>query len=206
MKVRESGMPDEATWASFFEPAAALEKLGLGPSCKNVVDFGCGYGTFTIPAAKIASGQVYGLDLDGSMLEITARNAGEAGVSNVSLISRDFIEHGSGLAPQSADFVMLFNILHARERSDLLREAHRVLRAGGRLAIMHWNHESATPRGPSMEIRPKPRELRDAAERAGFTCTTSEPIDLPPWHYGWSFIRAPQASQYERVTNKNVIR
>lgn len=26
----------------------------------------------------------------------------------------------------------------------------------GRLGIMHWNHDPATPRGPSMTIRPRP--------------------------------------------------
>ena len=29
MKTRESGMPDEGMWASFFDPEATLRKLGL---------------------------------------------------------------------------------------------------------------------------------------------------------------------------------
>lgn len=53
MKTRESGMPDESRWSGFFAPEVALEKLGLNPDSGDVVDFGCGYGTFAIPAAKI---------------------------------------------------------------------------------------------------------------------------------------------------------
>ncbi len=41
MKIRESGMPEENLWATFFKPEAVLHKLGL-PSSGDVVDFGCG--------------------------------------------------------------------------------------------------------------------------------------------------------------------
>lgn len=79
MKGRESGMPDEAYWASFFDPEAALEEL-LGDSreCENVVEFGCGYGTFTLPAARRASGTVTALDIETDMVEIVARKADAA--------------------------------------------------------------------------------------------------------------------------------
>ena len=60
MKTRESGMPDEERWSSFFSPEETLIKLGLTDRCCDVVDFGCGYGTFTIPAARIVQGIVYG--------------------------------------------------------------------------------------------------------------------------------------------------
>jgi hypothetical protein len=51
MKTRESGMPDEQRWESFFDPHLVLNKLGLDPNCRAAVDLGCGYGTFAIPAA-----------------------------------------------------------------------------------------------------------------------------------------------------------
>ncbi len=53
MKIRESDMPKEEEWSKFFNPAAILKVLGLNSNVKDVADFGCGYGTFTIPTAQI---------------------------------------------------------------------------------------------------------------------------------------------------------
>lgn len=190
MKTRESGMPDESQWASFFTPDQTLTKLGLTGRCRDAVDFGCGYGTFTIPAAQVVTGRVFALDIEPDMIAATARKAREAGLSNVVTRCRDFVTDGTGLPDGSVDYVMLFNILHAEEPVVLLREAHRVLSPGGLLGVMHWNHDASTPRGPSMAIRPKPQQCRVWAERAGFGALDSRPIDLPPYHYGLRFIRS----------------
>lgn len=79
MKTRESGMPEERLWATFFTPGEVLRKLGV-PTAGDVVDFGCGYGTFTIPAARITSGMVHALDIDPEMVAVTRAKA--AGLPN----------------------------------------------------------------------------------------------------------------------------
>ena len=56
MKARESGMPDESIVDGFFDPVTVLRKLRLSETSGDVVDFGSGFGTFTIPAARITSG------------------------------------------------------------------------------------------------------------------------------------------------------
>lgn len=56
MKGRESGMPDESYWETFFNPACILDRLGCPGLCGEVVEFGCGYGTFTIPAVRAMRG------------------------------------------------------------------------------------------------------------------------------------------------------
>jgi len=185
MKTRESGMPDESMWSGFFSPEAMLAKLGLTGSCRDVVDFGCGYGTFTIPAARIVQGTVHALDIQTEMVETTACKVAGAGLNNVRVERRDFVANGAGLSDSSVDYVMLFNILHCGQPEALLREAWRVLSPGGRLGIMHWNYDPTTPRGPSMDIRPKPEQCRAWAEQVGFRLHVPEKIDLPPYHYGW---------------------
>ena len=184
MKTRESGMPPEEMWQGFFEPNSILEKLGLNAHCGNVLEFGCGYGTFTIPAAQTVRGKVFAIDIELEMLTITRSKADAAGLHNIELIQRDFAAEGTGLADGTVDYVMLFNILHAAERIAILSEAWRVLRPSGRLAIIHWNFDDATPRGPSMSIRPKPGECRIWAEEVGFLSISPSDIDLPPYHYG----------------------
>lgn len=98
MKTRESGMPEEPLWQGFFDPESTLKKLGLTSACQNVVDFGCGYGTFTIPAARIASGVVYALDIEREMAERTRCKANEACLKNVEVRQRDFVAEGVGPA------------------------------------------------------------------------------------------------------------
>ena len=52
MKVRDSGMPDEEMWSDFFDPAKILAIFGLDCGVQDMVEFGCGYGNFTLSAAK----------------------------------------------------------------------------------------------------------------------------------------------------------
>jgi len=183
MKTRESGMPDEEMWESFFRPDEILLGLGLESSARRVVDFGCGYGTFCLAAARMIEGSVVGIDIEPEMIERCRQRALDAGLQNTSFVHRDFITEGSGEADASADFVMLFNILHAERPSALLDEARRILVPGGRLAVIHWNHDAATPRGPAMNIRPRPEDCRHWMEAGGFVVDTAT-FDLPPWHYG----------------------
>jgi len=184
MKTRDSGMPDEAMWDTFFDAPAVLAALGLTPACGDLIEFGCGYGTFTIPAARMVSGAVHALDIDPAMIACTQAKARASELENVRTVLRDFVSEGTGLPDAAVDYAMLFNILHCEEPLALLHEAHRVLRPGGTLAIMHWNHDPSTPRGPDLAIRPRPEQCRDWAELAGFEALSTGVLELPPYHYG----------------------
>ena len=106
MKTRESGMPPEEMWGEFFDPSSVLTKLGLTSNCRDVVEFGCGYGTFTIPAAQIIQGTIHALDIDPQMIEETNSKVQSSKVSNVNLLLRDFVTDGTGMPNASIDFVM----------------------------------------------------------------------------------------------------
>jgi len=176
-------MPAEEMWQTFFNPAETLLALGLRRNMANVVDLGCGYGTFTIPTAQIITGIVHAFDIEPEMIRETKCKAEQAGLPNIKLYLRDFIANGTGLPDAGSDYVMLFNLLHAEHPEGLLLESYRILAHGGLLGIMHWNYDPQTPRGPSMSIRPRLEDCRMWAHTAGFTIT-AEHIDLPPYHYG----------------------
>lgn len=137
MKTRESGMPEAGVWEDFFEPKRVLKELGLQREAKRVVDFGSGYGTFSLPAAEMIQGEVIGLDIESELIKLCQGKASEAGVGNARFECRDFLAEGSGLEDSSVDYVMLFNILHAAQPEILLNEAQRILVPGGTLAVMH---------------------------------------------------------------------
>lgn len=182
MKGRESGMPQKEMWEGFFSPDRILEIMKLDRHVHDVVEFGCGYGTFTIPAARIVKGTVYAIDIEADMVHATEKETGKAGLHNVKTILRDFMAKGTGLKDASVDYVMLFNILHIEHPEILLKESYRILRPEGKLGIIHWDYDPATPRGPLMDIRPKPEQCIVWAEEAGFV--NSEQFDLQPYHYG----------------------
>ena len=56
--------------------------------------------------------------------------------------------------------------------------------------VIHWRYDPATPRGPNMEIRPRPEQIVSWGLKAGLTVTNASIIDLPPWHYGIRFRRS----------------
>jgi ubiquinone/menaquinone biosynthesis C-methylase UbiE len=184
MKVEDSGMPDVQFWESFFDPPSILSKLQLTPNIEDVIEFGCGYGTFTIPAARKIKGTLYAIDIEQAMLDLTSSFAQGEKLLNVKCILRDFMSIGTGLADNIVDYALVFNILHTNKPVQLLKEAFRVLKVNGIVGIVHWNYDSTTPRGPAMNIRPKPEECREWAVQAGFTPGNEEIIDLPPYHYG----------------------
>jgi SAM-dependent methyltransferase len=188
VKIRESGMPEESVWDSFFDVARVLERLRFGQPSVPVVEFGCGYATFTIQAAQRCADILYAFDIEPEMVALTRRKAATAGLVNVRSEVRDFIAAGTGLPDATAEYCMVFNILHAERPVTLLREAGRVLKPSGLVGIMHWNHDPSTPRGPSMAIRPKPADCTEWAVAAGLE-SASGLIDLPPYHDGFVFER-----------------
>ena len=184
MKVRESGMPDASVWATFFDVEHILDRVGVDETLTHIVDFGSGYGHFAIPAAKRTPGKLTALDMEPAMLETAAQRAQKEQVRNIEFILRDFVATGTGLKDASVDFAFVFNLLHLEDPQSLLREVHRILTSKGQLAIIHWNHNPDTPRGPPMSIRPRPEQCLDWASQCGFAKPRSGIMDFPPYHYG----------------------
>ena len=181
MKARESGMPEEKMWTQFFNVDKILDELEVNEEIENLVELGFGYGTFTIPASKRIKGKIYAYDIEEELTSALKKKL--QNINNVILLNKDFISNGSGLKDGEVDYVMLFNILHAETKDNILSETFRILKRNGKVGIIHWNYDSNTPRGPSMAIRPKPAELKKVLIKNGFTIIKYN-IDLPPYHYG----------------------
>ncbi len=144
-----------------------LKKIGIRKG-DTVLDFGCGEGTYTIPAAIIvgSKGKVYAIDKDEYPLYKLRTKIMHKGLTNIVVLKTSsglkiFLNDGS------IDIVLLFDILHSwyfpgsYERLILLREIYRVLRNSGYLLFY--------PGDP--EVFSNYRELKDILEdiqRVGF--------------------------------------
>ena len=102
MKGRESGMPEKDRWNSFFDAGCVIDKLfGEAGCCGNVVEFGCGYGTFSFPATRHATGIVCVLDIEPGLIAELQVRAKREGIANIVAETRDFLANGTGLGPGS---------------------------------------------------------------------------------------------------------
>ena len=188
MKVRDSGMPPQDYWETLLDAPGILDVFGLGPATDDVAELGCGYGTFTVPLARRIAGTVHTIDIEAEMVALTQQRAAAAGLNNVRADVRDVLTDGFGPPAGSCHAALLFNILHAEQPVALLRAAGDVVRPGGLVAVIHWRSDVPTPRGPALEIRPRPEQVVAWANEAGLE-PAGNAFLLPPWHFGLKLLR-----------------
>ncbi len=156
-------------------PEELLVGTGLAKR-QTVVDFGCGPGFLTVPAARVVGplGHVYAVDIEREMLDIVEARAADAEVENVSSVLSPGGE--TPLPDRIADFVVCSLIIHdapdLKGRVELAREAGRLLRSSGRMLVIEWTPKAGDDRSRRMT----PEETLDVLLEAGFELDEPEPL------------------------------
>ncbi len=142
--------PERPKW---LPPGEVLAALKVTPGMV-VADIGAGTGYFAPPLADAVApgGEVHAVDLQPEMLALLSFKLGSGGRKNIALVEGSTTH--SSLPQQSCDLVLLANVWHELDdHRAALREARRILRPGGRVAILDWRPDVTRPPGPPLEHR-----------------------------------------------------
>jgi len=128
-----------------------LKDIGI-KKADVVLDFGCGDGPYTIPAAKVVGkeGKVYAIDKDVESINKLMKIAKTKDLQNIIPLHAKSEELKINLESESIDVVLLYDILHYMEnleRKKIYEEIYRILKTSGFLSVYPKHCKSDEPLG-----------------------------------------------------------
>ena len=167
-----------------------LSKIKIEEGMK-VADLGCGStGFFVFPVAKIVGkkGEVYGVDILRNALENINRRARQENINNVKTVWTDLeVFNATKIETASLDTALIINTLYlSHKRVEIMREAMRMVRTGGKVVVIEWKNV-ASPFGPPSEERVKEELLKEGGKKLGLKL--EEEFFAGRYHYGVIFTK-----------------
>lgn len=167
-----------------INPFKVLERCGIQPGF-HVADLGCGaLGHFVFPSAQLVGGQgkVYAVDVMKEVLRSIERIQRQEQFFNVVSVWSDVEVIGATRIPDaSLDLAIIANnIFLSKKRENMVSEALRLLKSGGKLLLIEWKKEK-TPIGPDLEHRLAEEDARAYVKREELGAI--ERFDAGEYHY-----------------------
>lgn len=139
---------------------------------KIFVDIGAGTGFFTKEfSKKLTDGKIYACDSSEIMIQWMQEN-----ITDKNILPLKCSEVSINLPDGISDLVYMINVHHeVLEPEELLKEARRLLKIGGKIAIIDWRAEK-TDEGPPLEIRIPDKVIIKQMQKCGFISIESKNI------------------------------
>ena len=186
----------DASETSALPEAAVLASLGCGnPTAlaelhpgETVLDLGSGGGIDVLLSARRVgpTGKAYGLDMTEDMLALARDNQRNAGVQNAEFLKGEI--EAIPLPDNSVDVIISNCVINlAADKDSVLREAFRVLRPGGRVAVSDVVTRGEIPASIRHDVllwigciagALSDDQYRDKLTSAGFTDISIEPTRI----------------------------
>lgn len=155
-----------------FDINLILHKIAVKEN-ETIAELGCGhFGHFVFPVARLIGkkGTLYAVDILPNVLDEIKRRAHTENLPQIKPVWSNLeIFKGTKIESSSVDTALIINVLSQSEKKvEIIREAVRMLKSGGKLVIVDWKNDSLLF-GPKPEYRLKPEALRQAAPKLSLT-------------------------------------
>ncbi|UVI33155.1 class I SAM-dependent methyltransferase [Paenibacillus spongiae] len=187
------------------EAAEIMKQCGVTAGM-TVMDFGCGHGHYTIPAAIAvgSEGRVFGIEKVKKIAKKASQRLEAAGITNAEIHHCD--HHGlHAIADESVDFVMMYDVIHHAPHHELIQAMKARLKTKGILSFLAFKDICGYK---SSELEPTLARVTADIERAGFVRMNPIPntgVHFDHFHstYHWKRYGEVRLSSLERGTIYN---
>lgn len=151
----------------YLNPDLIWDTLNPG-NPRTIVDIGAGTGVFAVLfSRKMNGGRTYACDVSDVMVDWMRDNLPRE--LKYSVVPVKMEESAVPLPDGVADLVYMINLHHELDEPEkVAKEAFRLLRQGGKLAVIDWKKEE-TPEGPPLSIRVTVETIEEQMRDAGFS-------------------------------------
>jgi ubiquinone/menaquinone biosynthesis C-methylase UbiE len=197
-----AGIPEAAANASLgCGNPTMLAQLHPG---EIVLDLGSGGGIDVLLSARrvAPNGKAYGLDMTDEMLALARENQRKAGIANVEFLKGEI--ENIPLPDRSIDVVISNCVINlSGDKAQVLGEAYRVLKPGGRFAVSDIVHRGEVPDDVRERVEREigcvagaleEDEYRSLLDGAGFESINIEPTREHEAGFFSAFIRATKVA------------
>ena len=125
----------------FKKPINKVEKIGIQTG-NTIIDYGCGLGSYTIPAAELTGpeGKVYAVDIHPLAIKNVQKKIKKYDLQNIDTIKTDC---KMDIKDNSIDIIMCIDVFHAfgAKEAIILKEFYRILNQNGFLLVNDHHYQ-----------------------------------------------------------------